>query len=205
MDFHVRVQSLGYGGTPFSIQIIAYLKKIPPKPNKSRRSIVSYWLTKKYHHCILYFSPQWLNVRGEYEYLIDTLMSIFATTEADRFVYLSWLSAISRSGRPSSRGHHLPRTNVKTSSFTHEYYETLSAFYSRTRQIIRYQSTATLRRPKIKQYTASNEGGGLQNQRQHHIILTKYVVVHPMAFSENYSLSGMLTIFDKSPSSIYFK
>ena len=39
----------------------------------------------------------------------------------------------------------------------------------RTRQIIRYRATATLRRPQIKQYTASNEGGGvLQNQREHH-------------------------------------
>ena len=28
----------------------------------------------------------------------------------------------------------------------------------RTRQIIRYRATVTLRRPQIKQYTASNEG-----------------------------------------------
>ena len=36
---------------------------------------------------------------------------------------------------------------------------------SKTRQIIRYRETATVRRPQIKQYTASNEGGGgLQNK-----------------------------------------
>ena len=32
--------------------------------------------------------------------------------------------------------------------------------------IIRYRTTAKLRRPQIKRYTASNEGGGLQNQRE---------------------------------------
>ena len=44
--------------------------------------------------------------------------------------------------------------------------------YKRTRQIIRYRVTATLRRPQIKQNTASNEGGG--DRREHRIILTKY-------------------------------
>ena len=29
------------------------------------------------------------------------------------------------------------------------------------RQIIRYRATATIRRPQTKQYTASNEGGGV--------------------------------------------
>ena len=60
---------------------------------------------------------------------------------------------------------------------------------TRTRQIIRYQATVTLRRPRIKQYATSNEGGGVQNQREHHIILilTKYGVVHPTAVSENNS------------------
>ena len=37
-------------------------------------------------------------------------------------------------------------------------------------------------------------GGGLQNQREHHIILTKYEAVHPTAVSENNSSSGMLII-----------
>ena len=37
--------------------------------------------------------------------------------------------------------------------------ETVS-YSRRTRQIIRYRATANLRRPHIKQYTASNEGGG---------------------------------------------
>ena len=40
----------------------------------------------------------------------------------------------------------------------------------RTRQIILYRATATLRRPQITQCTASNEGGGLQNQRERHIM-----------------------------------
>ena len=33
----------------------------------------------------------------------------------------------------------------------------------RTRQITRCRATAILRRPQIKQYAVSNEGGGLQN------------------------------------------
>ena len=40
-------------------------------------------------------------------------------------------------------------------------------------------------------------GGGLQNQREHHIIVTKYEAVHPTAVSENYSSSGMLKILIK--------
>ena len=59
--------------------------------------------------------------------------------------------------------------------------------FRRTRQIIRYRATATFRRPQIKQNTASKQGGGLENQREHHIILTKYEAVHPTAISENYS------------------
>ena len=39
---------------------------------------------------------------------------------------------------------------------------------TRTRQIIRYRATATLRRPQNKQYSASKwGGGGLQNQQEH--------------------------------------
>ena len=34
----------------------------------------------------------------------------------------------------------------------------------------------------------------LQNQQEHHIILTKYEAVHPTAVSENNSSSGMLII-----------
>ena len=70
--------------------------------------------------------------------------------------------------------------------------------FKRTRQVIRYRATVTLRRLQIKQYTASNEGGGLQNQREHPKILIKYVVVHPIAISDNYSSSGMLTILIKA-------
>ena len=40
------------------------------------------------------------------------------------------------------------------------YYDRNLRLLSRTRQIIRYRATATLWRPQIKQYTASNEGGG---------------------------------------------
>ena len=46
--------------------------------------------------------------------------------------------------------------------------------------------------------------GRVHNQREHHIILTKYEAVHPIAISENYSLSGMLN-FDKSPNIIWNK
>ena len=42
-------------------------------------------------------------------------------------------------------------------------------------------------------------GWGLQNQRKHHIIFTKYEAVHPTGVSENYSSSPMLT------NNIYFK
>ena len=64
----------------------------------------------------------------------------------------------------------------------------------RTRQIIRYRATATLRQPQIKQYSTTKEGGGLPMQRQHHIILTKSEAVNPMVVSENNSSSGMLII-----------
>ena len=37
-------------------------------------------------------------------------------------------------------------------------------------------------------------GGGVHNQQEHHIILTKYEAVHPTAVSENNSSSGMLII-----------
>ena len=62
--------------------------------------------------------------------------------------------------------------------------------------------TATLRRPQIKQYTCltDDEGGGgaLQNQREHHIISTKYEAVHPTDVSENNSSPGMLISLTKS-------
>ena len=66
--------------------------------------------------------------------------------------------------------------------------------FTRTRQIIRYRATATLRRPQNKQYSASKLGEVLQNQQEHYIILTKYEAVHPTAVSENNSSSGMLII-----------
>ena len=40
-------------------------------------------------------------------------------------------------------------------------------------------------------------GGGGKNQWEHHIIFTNYEVVHPTVVSENYSLSGLLTILLK--------
>ena len=45
---------------------------------------------------------------------------------------------------------------------------------------------------KISNIQPQNRGGGLQNQQEHHIILTKYEAVHPTAVSENNSSSGML-------------
>ena len=69
-----------------------------------------------------------------------------------------------------------------------------SSTYKVDRQINRYRATATLWQPQIKQYTTSNEGMGLQNQREHHIILTEYEATHPTAVWENNSLSGMLII-----------
>ena len=56
-------------------------------------------------------------------------------------------------------------------------------FTVRTRQIIRNRAAATLRRPQEKQHIVSNEGC-LQNQREHHIILTKDEVAQPTAVSE---------------------
>ena len=43
-------------------------------------------------------------------------------------------------------------------------------------------------------YSLKIGGGVSQNQREHHIILTKYEAVHPTADSENISSSGMLII-----------
>ena len=47
--------------------------------------------------------------------------------------------------------------------------------------------------PQIKQYAASNESG-VQNQREHQIILTKYEPFHPTTVWENNSSSEMLII-----------
>ena len=47
---------------------------------------------------------------------------------------------------------------------------------------------------KISNIQPQNRGGGVQNQQEHHIILTKYEAVHPTAVSENNSSSGMLII-----------
>ena len=38
---------------------------------------------------------------------------------------------------------------------------------------------------------------GLQNQREHHIILTKYEALHPIVVLKNYTSSGMLTLLIK--------
>ena len=46
---------------------------------------------------------------------------------------------------------------------------------------------------KISNIQPQNRGG-VQNQQEHHIILTKYEAVHPTAVSENNSSSGMLII-----------
>ena len=46
---------------------------------------------------------------------------------------------------------------------------------------------------KISNIQSQNRAG-VQNQQEHHIILTKYEAVHPTAVSENYSSSGMLII-----------
>ena len=62
-----------------------------------------------------------------------------------------------------------------------------------TSQIIWYRAKATLRRQQIKRYTASKEGG-VQNQWEHYIILTKYEAVHPTGVSENNSSLGRLII-----------
>ena len=59
--------------------------------------------------------------------------------------------------------------------------------------VILYRATATIGRPQMKPYPASKDVG-VQNQREHHIILTKYEAVHPTAVSENKSLSGILII-----------
>ena len=48
---------------------------------------------------------------------------------------------------------------------------------------------------KARHYLKS--GGGLQNQREHHISLRKDETMHPTVFSENYSSSGMQIILIK--------
>ena len=47
-------------------------------------------------------------------------------------------------------------------------------------------------------------GGGLQNQREPYMILTKYETVHLTAVPENYSSSGMLIIWQER-NSMYLK
>ena len=69
--------------------------------------------------------------------------------------------------------------------------------YIKKCRVIRYQVTATRHRPQIKQFTASNEGEGVQNQLEHRIILTMYEAVHPTDVSENYPLLGIRMILIK--------
>ena len=62
----------------------------------------------------------------------------------------------------------------------------------RTRQIIRYRAAATL---TIHCNTLPQMRGCLQNQREYHIILTKYKAVHQAVVLGNYSSIVMLTFF----------
>ena len=71
-----------------------------------------------------------------------------------------------------------------------------SLFLDRTRQIIRYRATATLRQPHRKQYTDSTTGGGGYKSNVK-IIFAEYEAVHPMVVSENNSSSEMLIILTK--------
>ena len=88
--------------------------------------------------------------------------------------------------------HVLFRNNLEFENYLDKMYPVKP---ERTRQIIRYRVTVTLRRLQIKQYAER----GLQNQREYHIILTKYEQVHP---TENNSSSGMLMlIFWQDPHS----
>ena len=88
-----------------------------------------------------------------------------------------------------------PRTKVvPTNNQMGQYIELLL----RTRtMIIRHRVEATLRQPQIKQDTASKKGERLQNQRKHHIILTKYEAVHSTAGVETYCSSWMPRILIK--------
>ena len=64
----------------------------------------------------------------------------------------------------------------------------------RTRQIIRYRATATLRRLQIKQYTAPNEGGGYK-------INSMYLM---LSFFFNFDLILNKWIFLRPGGSLYF-
>ena len=77
----------------------------------------------------------------------------------------------------------------------------LSGALLRWRKIIRCRVTANLQRPQIKQYTVSNEGGGVFTKPTgtgYDINLTKYEAVNPTAVSDNYSSSGNDTFTGKS-------
>ena len=65
-------------------------------------------------------------------------------------------------------------------------------------------SNSTLRQKQIKQDTSSNKGGGLQNQRGHHIILTKYEACTWRLLSSFLKLRDANN-FDKSLKSMYLK
>ena len=78
---------------------------------------------------------------------------------------------------------------------------------TRTRQIIRYRATATLRRPQNKQYSAQN--WGVQNKQEHHIILTKYEAVHPIIVvnvcsDSHKALQSFVKRSNKASSRIYY-
>ena len=68
-------------------------------------------------------------------------------------------------------------------------------------------ATTTLWLPQMNQYTASNDGGGgatnIENQREHHIILTKYEAVPTTNVSENNAWSEMLIILTKTEQFVF--
>ena len=69
-------------------------------------------------------------------------------------------------------------------------YLTAYAIYDRTRQIIRYRATATLRRPQIKQYTASKKVGVTKpTGTSYNFDKVWSGMVNPTAVSENNSSS----------------
>ena len=92
-------------------------------------------------------------------------------------------------------------TEVDRRTLLHLHSGTLWSTNSDTHQVVEEQdkSSDIEQQPpfgdrKKSNIQPHNRGWGLQNQQEHHIILTKYEAVHPTAVSKNNSSSGMLII-----------
>ena len=86
--------------------------------------------------------------------------------------------------------------------WTRKQFSSLSALYQEQDTSSYIQQQPPFGNRKESNTQPQKRGRGLQNQQEHHIILTKYEAVHLTAVSENNSSLGMLIIWT-IPNSLY--